>query len=106
MSHSDEGVFAYAGTVNLTSSRQQNLSLDRVNRLLVTDQSDYGATSIPTTCFQTVNLRLMISRYTLAVQKCLPTRKCEVITPKAARKRCAWPADLNPLITGSRNRVD
>lgn len=33
------------------------------------------------------------------------TRKCDEMNPKTERNRCAWPDDLNLLITRSRNLV-
>ena len=40
-----------------------------------------------------------------SVQVSLPTRKCDVMIPKAERKRWACLPDLNLLITFSRNLV-
>src|SRR5215510_2847047 len=54
---------------------------------------------------QLANLNFLTTRYPLALYKCLPTRKCDEMIPKAERKRCAWPDDLNRLIIRSRNLV-
>src|SRR5258708_21549104 len=47
----------------------------------------------------TANLDFMTTRQSQALNRCLPTRKCELIIPKAERKRWAWPHDLKRLIT-------
>ncbi len=52
-----------------------------------------------------VNLNCISARYRSALSRCRRTRKCDEMIPKAERKRCACPADLNRRITFSRTLV-
>jgi hypothetical protein len=101
-----QGLDAWQGYCQLNLMKRITRKGAKFSRLFCTVkpvfQVDSGA---PTTCSQAANLCFIRALYTPAVQRCRATRKCEVMIPKAERKRCAWPAYLNLLITRSRNLV-
>ncbi len=85
------------------------LNKDEMNYVALTILVDYSAvhTAIWTqlTSTQIANLICISTRYRSAVNKCLRGRKWFEMIPKAGRKRCACPADLNRRITFSRTLV-
>ena len=88
------------GIVNLTQTNCRTLTKERSIAIGTTGSIEYRvlqtADGRPITSFQSANRLLITSRYPLAEYRCLPTRKCDKMGPKADRNRPGVTRGLEP----------